>query len=147
MARCMRTPRGGSVVAEAFLVAWRKFDALPAEPLPWLYGVARNVVLRHHAATGRQQKTRAALERDQGSSPVNEDAGDSQLWEAWAQLRASDREVLALVAWEELSVTDAAVALGCSAPVFSVRLHRARRRLERLLAAARSLSSAQLSEA
>jgi RNA polymerase sigma-70 factor, ECF subfamily len=41
--------------------------------------------------------------------------------------------VLALVAWEELPVADAARALGCSAPVFSVRLHRARRRLERLL--------------
>jgi RNA polymerase sigma-70 factor (ECF subfamily) len=44
--------------------------------------------------------------------------------------------VLSLIAWEELSVADAARVLGCPAPVFSVRLHRARRRLERLLAEA-----------
>jgi hypothetical protein len=50
------------IAAETFLVAWRKFDDLPSEPLPWLYGVARNVVSRHHAAKGRQQQTRAALE-------------------------------------------------------------------------------------
>ena len=37
------------VTAETFLVAWRRLEAVPAEPLPWLYGVARNVVLRHAA--------------------------------------------------------------------------------------------------
>jgi RNA polymerase sigma-70 factor, ECF subfamily len=52
---------------------------------------------------------------------------------AWDQLSFSDREVLALVAWEDLSVHDAARSLGCSAPVFSVRLYRARKRFERLL--------------
>ena len=29
------------VVSEAFLVAWRRLDDLPAEPVPWLIGVAR----------------------------------------------------------------------------------------------------------
>lgn len=123
------------IAAETFLVAWRRFDALPAEPLPWLYGVARNVVLRHHADRGRQRQTRAALEWERRRSPLGAGDGDAGLWEAWEQLSAADREVLALVAWEQLSVADAARALGCSAPVFSVRLHRARRRLERRLAA------------
>jgi RNA polymerase sigma-70 factor (ECF subfamily) len=53
---------------------------------------------------------------------------------------------LALVAWEQLSVADAARALGCSAPVFSVRLHRARRRLERRLAASGASSMLELAE-
>jgi RNA polymerase sigma-70 factor, ECF subfamily len=136
------------IAAETFLVAWRRFDALPAEPLPWLYGVARNVVLRHNVERGHQQQARVALEQERRWLPQGPgDGGDPGLWEAWEQLSAADREVLALVAWEQLSVADAACALGCSAPVVSVRLYRARRRLERLLAAAGSVSTVELSEA
>ena len=65
-------------------------------------------------------------------------AGDPAVWEAWNRCDLADREVLALIAWEELSVAEAARVLGCSAPQFSVRLFRARRRLERLLVGARS---------
>ncbi len=119
------------VVAETFMVAWRRFDAMPREPLPWLYGVARNVVLRHRTAAARQQAGRRALELEREPTDPSE---DPELWEAWSQLSDGEREVLALVAWEELRVADAARCLGCSAPVFSVRLHRARKRLERLLA-------------
>ena len=90
---------------------------------------------------------RAALERERWSAGSGEDGGDLRLWEAWEQLSVGDREVLALVAWEELSVADAARALGCSAPVFSVRLYRARRRLQRLVAQEHSLSSAEPLEA
>ena len=32
------------VTAQVFLVAWRRRDALPHEPLPWLYGVARRAL-------------------------------------------------------------------------------------------------------
>ena len=34
-------------VAETFLVAWRRLDEVPAEPLPWLYGVARRTLANH----------------------------------------------------------------------------------------------------
>jgi RNA polymerase sigma-70 factor (ECF subfamily) len=136
------------VAAETFLVAWRKFDVLPAEPLPWLYGVARNVVARHRTATAREHRTQAALEHERSVlSSGEEPAGDPELWEAWEHLSAADREVLALVAWEELSVANAAKAFGCSSSVFSVRLHRARRRLERRLTAARSMSAPEPVEA
>lgn len=122
------------IAAETFLVAWRRWEVVPEQPLPWLYGVARNVVARHYNATGRHELAEAALRRERRSwQPGSDDAGDPVLWEAWERLRPDDREVLSLVAWEELSVADAARALGCSAPVFSVRLHRARRRLERML--------------
>lgn len=122
------------VAAETFLVAWRRFDAMPATPLPWLYGVARNVVLRHHDSTRRETLAREAAEREPGG-PAADDVGDPEIWDAWNQLQPSDREVLALIAWEELTVAEAARVLGCSAPQFSVRLFRARRRLERSLAA------------
>lgn len=120
------------VAAETFLVAWRRLDDMPGEPLPWLYGVARNVLMRHGVEQARQESTRSALRRER----VMVDAaapGQPGVWTAWAQMSPSDQEVLALIAWEELPVRDAARALGCSAAVFSVRLHRARRRFERLL--------------
>ena len=122
------------VAAETFLVAWRRMDVLPDEPLPWLYGIARNIVARHHRASGHRQSTEVALARERNApqADINE-ADDSALWEAWERLRPADREVLSLVAWEELSVSEAARVVGCPPALFSVRLHRARRRLERLL--------------
>lgn len=136
-ARRVGVEAADEVAAETFLVAWRRLDVLPDEPLPWLYGIARNVVARHHSASGRRQSTEAALarERQEPQDEFNE-TDDPALWEAWERLRPADREVLSLIAWEELSVADAARVLGCPAAVFSVRLHRARRRLERLLAEA-----------
>ena len=120
------------VAAETFLVAWRRLEAIPGEPLPWLYGVARNVVLRHRAGHARQAAARDALELERpATEPAESD--DAELRAAWARLSESDRELLGLIAWEELTVADAARSLGGSAPVFSVRLHRARKRLERLL--------------
>ena len=121
------------ICAETFLIAWRKADQLPGEPLPWLYGVARNVVLRHQAEFSRNDATRTALALERPTAEVQEQ--DPGLWEAWAQLSDGERELLALVAWEELKVRDAASVLGVTPAVFSVRLHRARKHLERLLAA------------
>lgn len=122
------------IAAETFLVAWRRFDALPSMPLPWLYGVARNVLLRHHDAAHREALVRQAAERERPGA-MADDTEAAAVWDAWNRLRPADREVLALIAWEELTVAEAARVLGCPAPQFSVRLFRARRRLERMLAA------------
>ncbi len=120
----------------------------PAQPLPWLYRVARNVLLRYHSTVARHAQTRSALAHEPvAPADVLVDGGDERLWEAWEQLREQDREVLALVAWEELSVAQAARVLGCAAPVFSVRLHRARRRLAGLLASPPKASALEPSEA
>jgi RNA polymerase sigma-70 factor (ECF subfamily) len=143
------------IAAETFMVAWRRFDEMPPEPLPWLYGVARNVVLRHRAGLARQAAARdaierePAIERERAIGAEGLGADDEALWAAWHRLRDADREILALIAWEELSVTEAARALGCPAPVFSVRLYRARQRLEGLLAqrAGRSSPVSTLPEA
>jgi DNA-directed RNA polymerase specialized sigma24 family protein len=97
--------------------------------------VARNIVLRHRTKTGRYLQTLEALQRAPVTGRGSADDYDPALWIAWGKLRDGDREVLALIAWVELSVAEAARALGCPAPLFSVRLHRARRRLERLLSA------------
>jgi RNA polymerase sigma-70 factor, ECF subfamily len=113
------------VVAETFLVCWRKLDQVPREPLPWLYAVARNTLANHHRVTARQ--VRAPDRRaDEAFSPI---ADDHVLARAFARLSEPDREVLRLVAWEHLSLRDAARALDCSHVACRVRFHRARRRL------------------
>jgi RNA polymerase sigma factor (sigma-70 family) len=121
------------VVAETFLVAWRRFDSIPSEPLPWLLGVARKVM-----STKRRSITRrAALEvrlRDslEASSSIVTSSDRLSLIRAFTSLREADREVLMLVGWDGLSASQAAQVLGCSQTSFSLRLHRARKRLERL---------------
>jgi len=135
------------VTAETFLVAWRRLEAVPAEPLPWLYGVARNVVLRQHGASARQAKTRELIARERPGAVADDYGEHDGLWRAWEQLSDTDREVLSLAAWEELSVRDAARVLGVPTSVFSVRLHRARRRLERHLQQTASSSIPAIPEA
>jgi RNA polymerase sigma-70 factor (ECF subfamily) len=61
--------------------------------------------------------------------------------QAFAALRVRDREVLALIAWDGLDSGEAAQVMGCSPATFSLRLHRARRRLvKELEASGHSLS-------
>jgi RNA polymerase sigma factor (sigma-70 family) len=112
------------VVADTFLVCWRKLDRVPREALPWLYAVARNTLANERRAAARTAP--ASAER---AAPAPEIAGDAVLAQAFAALPENDREVLRLVAWEQLALRDAARALGCSYPACRVRFHRARRRL------------------
>jgi RNA polymerase sigma-70 factor, ECF subfamily len=117
------------VVAETFLVCWRKLDRVPEEPLPWLCAVARKTLANQRRAAARQP-TPAIVEIPTGATVF---ASDPRLGAAFARLSERDREVLRLVAWEGLSLGEAATALGCSAVACRVRYHRAKRRLaERL---------------
>lgn len=136
-----RAPAEGvdDVVAETFLVAWRRFERVPVDqPLPWLLGVARNVLATHRRGSGRRSALSARL-----SSRWTELAGqppDSNDWclaegqggpvtAALARLREKDREAVTLIAWEGLRPSEAAAVLGESPGAFRVRLHRARGRL------------------
>lgn len=135
------------VTAETFLVAWRRLDVVPAAALPWLYGVARNVTLRQLQSDARQAKARELIARERPGPVLEDEVEHEALRAAWDQLSDTDREVLSLTAWEELSVRDAARVLNVPAPVFSVRLHRARRRLEQHLQQATSSGIPALQEA
>ena len=141
------------VLAETFLVAWRRREEVPVDALPWLYAVAGNV-LRNRVRTERRrtalsarlaaESARLEAESARGGAappaplaadhlPADADAPDPRLRAALDRLRPIDREALLLTAWEGLSTERAARAAGCSRATFHVRLHRARKRLAQAL--------------
>jgi RNA polymerase sigma-70 factor (ECF subfamily) len=114
------------VVADTFLIAWRRLDEVPRDhSRAWLYGVARRVLANQRRAVRRQ----TSLVHRLPSLVTGPPAGDGLILEALAALGDGDRELLLLVAWEGLSITDAALVLGCRTATARMRLHRARRRL------------------
>jgi RNA polymerase sigma-70 factor (ECF subfamily) len=121
------------VVADTWLIAWRRLDDLPAEPLYWLYGVARKVLANRRRSEGRQQALRDKLTESE-PSPPSEDLSDSvaikhAVHAALIRLSETEREVLRLVGWEGLGAQQGAQAMGWTTPVFTLRLHRARKKL------------------
>lgn len=120
------------VVAETFLVAWRRLDDVPARALPWLLGVARGVSANVRRAGQRRAALTDRLVATSNPQKVA-DADDGQLTGslalALASLRPQDRELLTLLAWDGLSQDEAAMALNISRGAVAVRLHRLRRRL------------------
>ena len=127
------------VVAEVFVVCWRRLDELPAEELPWLFGVARRVL----STQRRGERRRAALgERLARAAPPGQESAERALGDALSCLADGDRELLLLVAWEGLSPNEAALALGVKPSTARVRLMRARRRLAAALTNERSAAPA-----
>jgi len=119
--------------AEAFTVAWRKIGHVPSEPdtLAWLYGVTRRVVANAERSRRRRHRLAArAAEGNPAPVPAPDPVG---LLTALADLAADDREVLRLAAWEGLGPQEMGAVLGCSPNAAAIRLHRARRRLERAM--------------
>jgi RNA polymerase sigma-70 factor, ECF subfamily len=123
------------IVAETFLVAWRRIDEVPDDERPWLFGVARNVRLNLERSARRQRAVSVRLAEQPNSSAGAETPSDL-VAAALATLSESDREILLLHAWEGLGRRESGAALNCSAANVSVRLHRARKRFEDALAAA-----------
>jgi RNA polymerase sigma-70 factor (ECF subfamily) len=127
------------IVGETFLVAWRRLHCVPAEELPWLLAVARNVLATQRRGAGRRRALTLRLGHaavGRAESPVGdcvESAIDSRLETALSRLAPKDREALTLIAWDGLKPHEAALVLGDSAGAFRVRLHRARQRLRALL--------------
>jgi RNA polymerase sigma factor (sigma-70 family) len=126
------------VVAETFLVAWRRLEQIPGEAqLPWLLGVSRNTLLNLHRGERRRREREyreAAMAMAAGSSRSDDhtEAGPGILL-LLERLRPADREVLQLVAWERLDRAAIASSLGCSRANVALRLHRACGRLRTLL--------------
>jgi RNA polymerase sigma-70 factor (ECF subfamily) len=131
-----RTPAGTAedVVANTFLVAWRRLGSVPEEPLPWLLGVARKTLSNQRRASRRYLALvdRLRTEEVAGTrTPRGIEFGELEsVARAVTRLPQRDQELLMLVAWDGLSTKEAAVVVGISHAACRVRIHRARRRLE-----------------
>lgn len=126
------------VVADTFAAAWRRLDDVPADPLPWLYVAARNLLHgeRRTAASHRHKAANLAANAayERGRDPADTLAERDRVLRAFTALSPMDREALRLVAWEGLDHRDAACVAGMSRVAFSMRVSRARRRLANRLA-------------
>jgi RNA polymerase sigma-70 factor, ECF subfamily len=117
------------IVAETFLVAWRRLDDVPTSPRAWLVGVARNARLNVRRGANRQRAVAERLAEATPSPTALVDAAVSEvIGIALEDLSERDREVLLLSVWDDLDRAAIAAVLGCSRANVSVRLHRARRR-------------------
>jgi RNA polymerase sigma factor (sigma-70 family) len=122
--------------AEVFLVAWRRFGDIPSgqQGRLWLFGVARRTLGNHRRAGQRQTLLAAKIARQRVSvADTDSSSPDDALAVALGQLRDDDRELLTLIAWDELSPQEAAAVIGISAATARVRLHRAKARLKQAL--------------
>ncbi len=118
------------VLAETFVIAWRKLESVPRDaPLPWLLATARRVLANRR----RGRRVTTPLPESRVPDHADDVVGMLDLKRAFARLSSEDRDTVALIAWDGLTVAEAAVVAGCTAGTFSVRLHRARKRLAALL--------------
>lgn len=136
--RTERAEDAAEVVAETFLIAWRRYEDVPdgENALPWLYGVARRVLanLRRSTSRRRQLTERLGGLAEPIASPDMEVSELAPARAAYARLSSNDREWLGLVGWEGLGYSELAEVMGCSRNAARIRVYRARRRFARELA-------------
>lgn len=132
--------------AEVFAVAWRRFAELPDGPetLPWLYGVAANVLRNQRRSMQRSRNLagkiggQAASHQPGPELQVVRKTEYEEVQRAIDSLKPKYREVLKLVEWEDLPRDQVAEMLSISRAAIDQRIHRAYKQLERQL---RHLSS------
>jgi len=127
------------IVAETFLVAWRRLNDVPDDALPWLIVVARNTISVARRSERRAHTLEFALSQLKATAAPTAAGPETVAVEREVMLRGIaaltevEREALLLTAWDGLGAAQAAVVAGCSTTAFHVRLHRARRRLAGLI--------------
>ncbi|MGW1681505.1 RNA polymerase sigma factor [Saccharopolyspora sp. NPDC002376] len=130
------------LTGQTMLVAFdqrRRFDLTQRSALPWLYGIATNLLRRHRRTEVRQHRAlaRAVPETTyEGHDELVSDrvtAAAQPLRKALAGLSPAERDIVLLIAWEGLSYDEVSVALGIPIGTVRSRMHRARRKLREAL--------------
>lgn len=123
------------VVAQAFLVAWRRSEVLPEElddARAWMFGIARGVILNTRRGSERSLalSVRLAETSERYVDPADDLAACRiDVARAWRLLSERHQEALALTVLDDLTAPQAAQVLGISPVAFRLRLSRARRAL------------------
>lgn len=131
------------LVSESFATAFRqreRFDGR-AEFGAWLWGIASNLIAKHHRHETRMYRAFARTGVDPAEDGVAERASDRasaaalgpRLAKALASLGAQDRNAVLLLAWGEMSYPEIAATLGLPVGTVKAKIHRARIKLRKAL--------------
>jgi RNA polymerase sigma-70 factor (ECF subfamily) len=130
-----------SLLGEVFRIAFERrvtFDATQESARPWLYGIATNLVARHHRSEARRLRALNVFAAQRIEQPDLADVASGNVdarstWSALVdvvnELPDVERDTLLLYAWEELSYADIATVLGVPIGTVRSRLNRVRSRL------------------
>lgn len=128
------------LVADTLTTVWVRWAVAPKdrkEQRAWVFGVAHNKVREQQRAARRRGRLAArviSLRPRDGASTDEALVALDRARGLLAQLPDAERDALALTVLAGLSGQQAAAALGCSPSALTTRVHRARKRLEQLLA-------------
>jgi RNA polymerase sigma-70 factor (ECF subfamily) len=137
------------LLGEVFRIAFERRSAFEQDrdsARPWLYGIAANLVAKHHRSEARRFRAmaRVSAARVSAARLLDDDPAEravaaadaGALWprvvDAIGALPEAERQVLLLFAWEELSYDEIAQALGVPVGTVRSRLSRGRARLAAL---------------
>jgi RNA polymerase sigma-70 factor (ECF subfamily) len=139
--RAPASDNAADLLAETYLIAWRRLNDIPAAPEDrlWLFGVARNLLKK---SAERRRAQAALVERladelelafqARALLPVEDDRAEV-LQAGLLRLPEKEREIMLLTAWEGMMPREIATVTRSSANVVRVRLARARRKLRAYL--------------
>jgi RNA polymerase sigma factor (sigma-70 family) len=127
------------LASQTFLVAFdgrARYDLAQPDARPWLFGIATNLLRRHHRAEQRQYRAyaRSAMDPVLDAFDGVEDRLDAsemrrRLLDALADVPSGELDALLLYAWADLSYPEIAIALEIPTGTVRSRLSRARGRL------------------
>ncbi len=135
-----------ALMAETFRIAFEQratFDTARTVARPWLYGIATNLVARHHRSEARRRRAVARLDvadatTVDGSERVVDAVVASRLLPAVVgainRLPRAERDALLLHVWERLPYSEVAAALGIPVGTVRSRINRARTKVRELAA-------------
>jgi len=144
LARRLGSQIADDLLAETFLVAFSKrraYDVSHPDARPWLYGIATRLVAQHRRDEMRRYCVRTmmpvdGLHPDHAERVIADVVAQSTrrvLSQAMAALPDGDRDVLVLIAREELTYEEVARALEIPVGTVRSRMHRVRTSLRRTL--------------
>ncbi|HEX2315308.1 MAG TPA: RNA polymerase sigma factor [Thermomonospora sp.] len=141
--RRLGAPLADDVVSETFATAFRRRDRFDASGDfgAWLWGIASNLIARHHRQETRMYRAFARSGVDPAEDGVADLASDRataaalgpQLARALAGLSVQDRDAVLLLAWGGLSYAEIAATLGVPLGTVKAKIHRARKKLRKAL--------------
>lgn len=121
------------LIEEVLIIAWRRLEDIPVgAEVPWLIGVARNVLRNAHRKVRRGDAAVASMAPPHHDSSAEDNViADEGVRAALEALNDDDRDIVLLHAWDGRSAAEIGVILGVSANAAAVRLSRAQERFRK----------------